>query len=68
MEQWPVLRLQVQQPDFDRRRQRGPPSQPGPDQLEPNMETVEKALIELESLSFAIKRITRKSSTTRSTS
>lgn len=32
---------------------------PGPDQLQPNMETVEKALIELESLSFAIKRITR---------
>lgn len=32
---------------------------PGPDQTPPNMETVEKALIELESLSFAIKRITR---------
>ena len=32
---------------------------PGPDQIPPNMETVEKALIELESLSFAIKRITR---------
>ena len=32
---------------------------PGPDQIPPNMETVEKALIELESLAFAIKRITR---------
>ena len=32
---------------------------PGPDQLEQNRETVEKALIELEALSFAIKRITR---------
>jgi hypothetical protein len=32
---------------------------PGPDQIPPNMETVERALIELESLSFAIKRITR---------
>ena len=32
---------------------------PGPDQPQQNRETVEKALIELESLSFAIKRITR---------
>ena len=32
---------------------------PGPDQPQENRETVEKALIELESLSFAIKRITR---------
>ena len=32
---------------------------PGPDEPQPNTENVEKALIELEALSFAIKRITR---------
>jgi hypothetical protein len=32
---------------------------PAPDQPQPNTENVEKALIELEALSFAIKRITR---------
>ena len=32
---------------------------PGPDQGKPNQEAVEKALIELEALSFAIKRVTK---------